>query len=221
MIEVTPTVVPQSVGDVVNARERYGAFSSVLHVDIADGVFASNTTWIPGPEEPLLDPENFLYEAHLMMEKPSGLGMRFAHVGARRMVAHTEAFSDANEAYKVFDAWRTEGVREIGLGVLFGTSLQQLEPFVGMCDFVHLMTIATVGTQGIPYAEGAPVRVAECRALYPKTLISVDGGISEENVAKLARAGAQRFCVGSALVNAEDPADVYKKLQTLANSAIQ
>ena len=55
---------------------------------------------------------------------------------------------------------------------------------------------------------------------FPDTLISVDGGVSSDNIADLVRAGARRFGVGSAISKASDPAAAHKALLALAQEAI-
>ena len=225
MIEVVPTVVPDSLNKVVTRHARYSTFANTLHIDIADGLFAPNTTWKFDGERKLLGAESFVYEAHLMVQDPEDWIVACADAGFRRVVVHVEALSKfsrvAEVPQKTLSAFREAGIPAIGIGVLFGTPPDAVGSIVGACDFLHLMTIKTIGTQGIPYAKEAPARVAEFHARFPKMLISVDGGVSEENIAGLARAGARRFCVGSALANAEDPAAVYKILQETAENAIQ
>ena len=101
------------------------------------------------------------------------------------------------------------------------TSFELVAPLVEICDVVHLMSIATIGTQGIPYDPSAPARIAEFHGRFPHMLISVDGGVSEKNIADLVRAGARRFGVGSALMRSENPGKAYETLKSLAENALQ
>lgn len=219
-VEIVPTVVPQSLNDVVKAHARY-SFSNALHLDFADGEFAPHTTWRPDGKQKFLHAESVSYEAHLMVSRPEEWINECVDAGLLCVIVHAEAFLDPNEAQKMIGAFREGGVTEIGLGLLFETPFEVVEPLVSVCDFLHLMTIESIGTQGMPYAEGAPARVAECHAWFPDKTISVDGGLSHENIAELAHAGARRFCVGSALANADNPAVVYKALRESAENAIQ
>ena len=104
--------------------------------------------------------------------------------------------------------------------MLLQTSLESVAPYLPLVDFVQLMTIASIGVQGIPYDTSAPARVGEFHKRYPEVLISVDGGVSASNIGELARAGASHFGVGSAISKAPDPAEEYLRLKSLAESAL-
>src|SRR3990167_5121901 len=106
------------------------------------------------------------------------------------------------------------------LGILLHTPFEVLEPLIPVCDVIHMMSIATIGKQGIPYEPSAVARIAEFHDDYPDILISVDGGVSKDNIGDLVRAGARRFGICSALIKTPDPASTYKALLALAQKAI-
>lgn len=219
MIEIIPTVVPHTFEDVERAAERAALLgASALHIDITDGVFAPSTTWLPDGER-LTPRDGFIYEAHLMVSLPKEVGLACIRAGMRRIIGHIEAMDGKAEA--IFRDWRAAGAEEVGLGVLFATPLPELLPHIAGCDVVQMMSIGTIGVQGIPYEPGAPARIAELHAAFPQLLIADDGGVSEGNIAELARAGVSRFCIGSALSRAGDPSAAYARLLSLAENAVQ
>jgi pentose-5-phosphate-3-epimerase len=112
--------------------------------------------------------------------------------------------------------WRLSGAREIGIAVLMDTPLSAIMPYASLCDEILVMTIATVGKQGIPFDERGIARVRELRERLPRMTIAADGGISEKNIHQLAEAGASRFCIGSAIEKQSDPAAAYTQLCTAA-----
>ena len=216
-IEIIPTVVPHSFDDVRAAAARY-PFARAIHVDFADGLFAPNTTWLPDTARSLAIPD-ILLEAHLMVQKPRQVGDVLAASGFARIIGHVEAMGE--EVGATLPSWRRSGAREVGLGLLFATHLEEVESYIGMCDVIQMMSIASIGIQGILYESGAPDRISLLHRLHPSVLIADDGGVSEANIAELARAGVRRFCVGSALSKAADPASTYKNLIALAESGLQ
>lgn len=217
-MEIIPTVVPQSFDDITAAKARYGAYATSIHIDAADGVFAPNATWLPVSGEKLPDAANITYEAHLMIENPLSIGVSFARAGAKRIIGHVEAFQNAECAREAFDMWLKAGAREVGVAILLDTPLQELMPYSGLTDSVLVMTIAKIGKQGAPFDERGTLRVREIRKRYPDFVIAADGGISEKNIAVLASAGATRFCSGSSLAKAKDPAKAYSQLLNAASS---
>ena len=224
-IEIIPTCVPKSAADLADCARAIHLFSSGIHVDIVDGIFAPSHTW-PYTERGVFDGPDlscvsgFVAEVHLMVEEPRGIGIQFARAGVFRILGHVEAFESADTAHGALDAWRENGAHEVGLGILMETSLELLERLVPVVDVVHMMSIATIGRQGIPYDSRAPARISELHERHPELLISVDGGVSESNVEELARAGARRFGVGSAIAKAADPAAQCLHLKSLAEDAL-
>lgn len=223
-IEIIPTCVPRDADDLARGADAIRGYANEIHIDIDDGLFAPVVTW-PYTEAGVWDteristPSGMRSEVHLMVEDPRAIGIAFARAGASRIVAHIEAFAAADEAHGALDAWRGNGAAEAGLGILMTTPFEVIEPVVRACDVVHLMSIASIGTQGIPYEPSAPARIAEFHSRHPEALISVDGGVGESNIADLVRAGARRFGVGSAISKAPDPAAAYVRLKELARSA--
>jgi ribulose-phosphate 3-epimerase len=225
MMEIIPTCVPRARDELAECARVARAFSPWIHVDIDDGAFTSARSWpyaLNGTVEmfDLAALDGLKAEVHLMVEEPREIGLRFAGAGAARISGHVEGFADATGARAAIAAWRAMGV-EVGLSILLDTPLAVAEPLIPSCDFLTVMSIATVGLQGAPYDDRARERVEELHAKYPNLVIEVDGGVSEVNVAALARAGAARFAVGSAIMKAEDPAGAYKTIHDTVQSAIQ
>lgn len=224
MLEVIPTVVAKDLIELAREAGRIRTFAGAVHVDVDDGKFAPYVTW-PYTEAGEFDAVDLsalgglFIEVHLMVEEPRAVGEAFARAGAHRILGHVEGFADQGEAKDALEAWRKAGAHEVGLAALFGTPLPVLEPLVPACDVVHLMSIDSIGVQGIPYNSGAPERIAEFHRTHPMVPISVDGGVSEKNIEVLVRAGATHFGIGSAIAKARDRSTAYKALQALAERA--
>lgn len=218
VIEIIPTVVPSSLADIEAVADRVSSFAHTLHIDIADGTFAPNTTWMPHGEQFTTRP-GLLYEVHLMVALPKEIGLACIAAGARRVIGHIEAMQENTP--EIFDAWKRAGAAEVGAGLLFPTPLDVLDPYVDSCDVVQMMAIKEIGVQGLPFAPEAPARVAQLHQRHPKLLLSVDGSVNETTIGDLARAGAQRFCAGSVLSKSPNPLATYTSLIAHAESALQ
>lgn len=218
-VEIIPTVVPASLKDVYDIAERYKDFASSIHIDVADGVFAPNTTWTPAEGDML--PSGMNFEIHMMTANPHDLGLRYAQAGAYSLIGHVEAFGSAEKAKIAYDAWRGAGAKEAYAGVLFQTDVSSLASYVPISDRLLFMTIATIGTQGIPFVgEPGIARIERFHELFPEARIEVDGGISFGNIERLRKAGCSHFCAGSAISKAESPAAAYAELMRLADAAL-
>ncbi len=223
---VIPTVVPRDIGQIESYAAFVAEYADWLHVDIDDGQFEFETTW---PfRQPLqleeLDrfqsmvsiPEKLSLEVHLMTLNPGDLGERFARAGFKRITAHREAFADDEAARGALVAYRAAGAQEAGLAFKIDTPLSVISNVIEVCDFVHLMSIADIGSQGQAFDERALSRVEELHAEYPELMVSVDGGVTEATVEDLVRAGANRLLVGHALSESEHPAKTYAHIHERA-----
>ncbi len=218
MIEIIPTVVPKSNRGVEVFAERWDGIASVLHIDSTDGDFAFPTTWVPGSGDIL--PVRPVWEAHLMARDPRAWGERFIRVGAWRVIGHAEVLQ-GEEGEDTLQAWRVMGAREVGCALLFDTPLDEAAHLAPYADVVHLMTIKKIGSQGASFTRDALTRITAAKELFPRAVISVDGGINETNIAEVVRAGATRICVGAALAGAPDAQDAYTQLKNLAESSVR
>jgi ribulose-phosphate 3-epimerase len=63
--------------------------------------------------------------------------------------------------------------------------------------------------------------LSEWRARYNgKFRIEVDGGVDLENIAELAKAGANTFVAGTSVFHTSDPSASVRQLRQLANNAL-
>jgi len=221
MAEIIPTVVPASREDIARIATRFAGVSPMIHIDAADGLFAPSSTWLPESGETLPEQDSISYEAHLMAEEPRVLGERFIRAGAWRISAHQEALGNPEEALQTLAGWRAMGAHEIGVALRIETPLSDAQPLAAACDFLLLMSIGQIGKQGAPFDARALDKVRAAKEMYPHLVVAVDGGVNGSNIAELARAGASRFSVGSAISTAADPLSAYRTLLETAKSAIQ
>jgi ribulose-phosphate 3-epimerase len=212
---IVPSVVPSDLVSLESYSKRV-AFARSLHVDIADGTFARNTTWpftgiTAGDWEALaalvLGTPETRFGVHLMTRSPRELGEKFARAGFSSVTGHVEAFTDAEDISATLASWKKSGA-EAGIALNIDTPLSSLGELRGF-DIMHLMAIRNIGEQGEPFDERILSRVEEAHAEYPDTLVAVDGGVSEASVEELVRAGANRLIVGHRIAESENPERTY------------
>ena len=228
MSEIIPTnTCPPDLAELSQRSMAFTQFSKYVHLDVGDGSFTSVISWPCGEKQfaelltmasgqsKLPYSNEISYEVHLMVNEPQDLGLQFARAGAKRIIAHVEAFQDATEAHSSLDLWKDGGAREVGLAILIDTPLTVIEPLVPICDVIQLMSIETIGAQGAKFDPRVIARIEELHKKFPKKVLAVDGGVNEKNIALLTAAGASRFCVGAAIVKAKNPANAYRKIVEL------
>ena len=226
VIEIIPTCVPTEAADLSRGAAAIRSFAHAIHIDVVDGLFAPTYTWPYSGKGSfgtfdLSGAGELVKEVHLMVAEPRAIGTAFAKAGAFRIIGHVEAFSSENGAHSTLAEWKKSGASEVGLGILMGTPFEVLEHHLLIVDVVHMMSISSIGTQGIPYDPEAPARIAEFHKKHPEVPLSVDGGVSASNIADLVRAGVRRFGVGSAIAKAADSEKAYRELTAAAEDALQ
>lgn len=229
-IEIIPTnTCPQDLGELTRRSEGFSNFARTIHLDISDGKFTQVTSW-PFMKDQWRELENLRrlpcsdvarYEAHLMVEESSELGALLGSIGCGRVIGHIEAFGNESEITSALSRWKSVGAREVGVALLIDTPLELLEKVAVSCDFVLLMSIASLGSQGAPFDQRIYERIESVAQKYPALSIAVDGGVNPTNIESLVRAGARRFGVGSAISRAPDQAEAYRSLVERAQSALE
>lgn len=106
---------------------------------------------------------------------------------------------------------------QIGVAVPCTASPDLLREYENLYDYVQVMGIEKVGFQGQPFDARAIELVRHVHEQYPELAIQVDGGVSEDTIPDLIRAGATRLVVGSAIWKSEDPAAEIEKLKGIAD----
>lgn len=221
MIDVIPTAVPRNHDELIAAIGQVAVFSNKIHLDIDDGVFVPQVSWpyigadMYGSAD-ITVPKDFTVHAHMMVNEPRALGLHLIQAGVTSIVGHIEACADFSDAESMLTAWRAAGAREVGLAILLGTPIRDIEQSIQFCDVVQVMSVATIGAQGAPFDQRAIERVRELHQAHPQVKIAVDGGVSTSNIIELMGAGASRFCVGAAIMQAADPAAAFHQLRSLS-----
>ncbi len=208
---IIPAIIPKSL-DYLNEKVSLLSFAGRLQIDLVDGEFVPEISWPYSPDGSVADADDLLrkhaVEIDLMVSDPVAMGREWLASGAKALIFHLESLLDTEEAVVL----RKEFDFELGLSISNQTSLEALYPYIEKADFVQLMGIETIGSQGQPFYPQVLDRVATLRHLFPKLLISVDGGVNEDNALSLKQAGTDRLVVGSNILKADDPRAQYEKL---------
>jgi ribulose-phosphate 3-epimerase len=146
-----------------------------------------------------------------MIESPQDYLEDFQQAGAEKVIFHYEATSAPRE---VIAQARHLGLA-VGLAVNPETHLSAISPLVGEVDSVLLLTVHP-GFYGSQFIPEVLEKMVEFRNSHPGIEIGIDGGIKEDNITQVARAGADTIYVGSAIFLQPEPGDSFRRLLGLA-----
>jgi ribulose-phosphate 3-epimerase len=187
------------------------AGARIFHVDVGDGRFIPPVTFGPvvvQAIEPVIHAQAGRIDCHLMIEDPAGQLEQLAAAGADSITFHYEA---VDEPEAVIAAAREQGLA-VGMALKPETALEPALALAPLLDLVLVMSIHP-GFSGQELLPGAIDRIAQVRELLPdETLIGVDGGVKDDNIADVHAAGAELLVAASAIFYEDDIAAAYTGL---------
>jgi ribulose-phosphate 3-epimerase len=205
----TPWIAPSilsadfaRLGDEVNAVLAAGA--DVVHFDVMDNHYVPNLTIGPLVCEALRKHGiTAPIDVHLMVKPVDRIIPDFAKAGATFISFHPEASEHVDRTIEL--------IRENGCkpGLVFNpaTPLDYLDHTLSKLDLVLIMSV-NPGFGGQKFIPGALDKLRAVRKLIDASgrsiRLEVDGGVKLDNIAEVARAGADTFVAGSAIFGAKD-----------------
>ena len=185
-----------------------------MHCDVMDGVFVPNITFGPFIIQAIKKCTSMVIDTHLMITDPDRYIEEFVKAGSDQVTVHLEA---CPHLHRTIQFIRSLGAKA-GVSINPATPVALLEPVLADLDLVLLMSV-NPGFGGQKFIPGAVKKIKQLDAmrkeLNPELVIAVDGGVTEENCAMLAEAGADALIAGTAFFKAADPAKAAKKLKGL------
>jgi ribulose-phosphate 3-epimerase len=189
------------LGEEVRAVTKAGA--DLIHFDVMDNHYVPNLTVGPLVCAALKPHAQVPLDVHLMVRPVDALVAEFAKAGASIISFHPEASEHVDRTLAL--------IRENGCkaGLVFNpaTPLAWLDYTLEKLDLVLLMSV-NPGFGGQQFIPSVLPKIAEVRRRIAATgkdiWLEVDGGIKAENIAQVARAGADTFVAGSAIFGARD-----------------
>ena len=179
------------------------AGADLIHFDVMDNHYVPNLTIGPLVCEALRPLTKAVIDVHLMIKPVDRIIPDFAKAGANIISFHPEASEHID---------RTIGfIKEHGCkaGLVFNpaTPLDYLGHVLDRLDLVLLMSV-NPGFGGQKFIPEALNKLRSVRKLINESKreiwLEVDGGVKVDNIAQIARAGADTFVSGSAIFGTKD-----------------
>jgi ribulose-phosphate 3-epimerase len=189
------------------------AGADIIHFDVMDNHYVPNLTIGPlvcAAIRPLVTAQ---IDVHLMVKPVDRIIPEFAKAGANIISFHPEASEHID---------RTIGlIKEHGCkaGLVFNpaTPLHYLDHVLDKLDLVLIMSV-NPGFGGQQFIPEALVKLRAVRERIAKSgrdiWLEIDGGVKVDNIAEIARAGADTFVAGSAIFGSKDYAATIAKMRS-------
>jgi ribulose-phosphate 3-epimerase len=220
-----PTVIAPSIlsadfarlGEEVRAVLEAGA--DWVHFDVMDNHYVPNLTIGPMVCRALRDYGiGAPIDVHLMVEPVDAIVPEFAAAGATLISFHPEATRHVDRTLQVI---RDAGCR-VGLVLNPATPMDVLDWTLEQLDLVLLMSV-NPGFGGQSFIPHVLDKLREVRARIDASgrdiRLEVDGGVKVDNIADIARAGADTFVAGSAVFGSKDYRATISRMKQQAGGA--
>ena len=198
------------LGEEVRAVVAAGA--DLIHFDVMDNHYVPNLTVGPLVCAALRPHVKVPIDVHLMVSPVDALVPEFARAGANLISFHPEASRHVDRTIALI---REHGCKP-GLVLNPATPLDCLDYTLEKLDLVLLMSV-NPGFGGQKFIPSVLPKIAEARKRIAATgkdiWLEVDGGIKADNIAEVARAGADTFVAGSAIFGSKDYAGTIRQMR--------
>ena len=175
-----------------------------VHFDVMDNHYVPNLTIGPLVCEALRQHGvTAPIDVHLMVKPVDRLIGDFAEAGASLISFHPEASEHVDRSLQLIH----DNGCQAGLVFNPATPLHHLDHVLDKLDLVLIMSV-NPGFGGQRFIKGALEKIAAVRQRIEDSgrpiRLEVDGGLKVDNIAEVARAGADTFVAGSAIFGAPD-----------------
>ena len=185
-----------------------------FHIDIMDGVFVPNISFGMPVLEAISKHAKKTIDVHLMIVDPDRYIKTFTSLGANILTVHYEA---CTHLHRTLQAIRAEGMKA-GVALNPHTPIALLEDVIQDIDMVCLMSV-NPGFGGQSFIENTYKKVTQLKELIAKnnakTIIEIDGGVTNKNAKQLVDAGADVLVAGSFVFKSNNPIETVSDLKNL------
>ncbi|MBX9894170.1 MULTISPECIES: ribulose-phosphate 3-epimerase [unclassified Nitrosomonas] len=184
--------------------------ADIVHFDVMDNHYVPNLTIGPLVCEAIRPVTDAIIDVHLMVEPVDRIIPDFAKAGANIISFHPEA---SNHIDRTIGLIKEQGCKA---GLVFNpaTPLSYLDHVLDKLDLILIMSV----NPGFGGQKFIPEALNKLRAVRKRLddsgnkniLLEIDGGVKVDNIAEIARAGADTFVAGSAIYNAGKDTDPHR-----------
>lgn len=185
-----------------------------FHLDVMDGRFVPNISFGPMIIEFIRKTTRKVCDVHLMILEPGDYAEQFKKAGADHLTVHIEA---CPHLHRNIQQIKSLGMKA-GVAINPHTPVADLYDILADIDLVCMMSV-NPGFGGQHFIPHTLERIKQLRKAIDerglKTLIEIDGGVTEENAGSIVAAGAHVLVAGNTVFKSNDPKQTIANLKSI------
>ena len=212
---IAPSVLASDFGNLErDCKMINNSKADWFNIDIMDGVFVPNISFGMPVLEAIQTHAKKPLDVHLMIVDPDRYIEKFHQLGAEVLTVHYEA---CDHLHRSIQQIKSLGMKA-GVALNHHTPVSHLKDIILDIDLVCLMSV-NPGFGGQSFIENTYSKTKELKRLIENSkstcLIEIDGGVTDQNAAKLISCGADILVAGSHVFKSENPTEKISTLKSL------
>lgn len=236
-MKIIPAILPKTKDELIDKLTKLRGVVSHIQIDLCDGEFVGAKTWpfsefestdhflrhIDAFEEEIIEMQelfhDFKVDYDIMVRDPEQLLSVWNEMNPENVILHLDSIEDT-EGLALSLGSKTSPFRfvrdkKIIFAVSQTTDIEKFDQWYREFEFrtVQVMGINTIGKQGEQFTENTLKIINDLEKRYPDIIVQVDGGVSIENIKKLAESGVSSAVAGSAVFKNNDISENISRLE--------
>ena len=212
-MEVSLSILKYYNDNNIEQINKFVGHIKYLHLDVMDGKFVNNKTFDEKLIKKLSFKYPFVFDTHLMIEKPEEKVIDYIKAGSDYVTFHVEASKDPKALIDLIHGYNVKA----GISIKPNTDIESIKAYLSNLDMVLIMSVEP-GAGGQTFLTNAIDKVKILKELKNKNnynyLINIDGGINVETL-KLVKNYVDIAVCGSYITTSIDPLNNLKLLKNI------
>lgn len=206
---LSPSILASDLTDLKNTLNLLENQVELLHLDIMDGHFVPTLSFGEIYASLLKQHTKIPFDVHLMVQNPEKEVPKYFDFEPFVITFHYEA---THFPIRLANEIKKKNIKA-GISLNPKTPIEHLEPFLEEIDLVLIMSVEP-GFYGQKFISFSLEKIKKLKEFILrknlKTLIEVDGGVTENNLVKIIDAGADIIVAGSAIFRGNIQSNIKK-----------